>query len=154
MSQVALDRRPPVAFQFVVSFDGTLKDPEGAFHEVSGIGTEMELETVVEGGENSFVHQLPKGVKHTRLALRRGVASQRSRLTAWCRSTLENGLQKRIEPRDVRVFLLDEEGRPLRGWLFANAYPVKWSVDGFDAAQNKMAIEAIELAYTTSTKFG
>ena len=34
---------------------------------------------MVEGGENRFVHQLPKAVKHPNLALKRGLASDRQR---------------------------------------------------------------------------
>src|ERR1044071_7607917 len=81
---------PPAAFHFRVAFD---RSPRGEhdweFQEVTGIGTEMELETVREGGENRYVLQLPKGAKSTRLIMKRGVAPLSSPLTQWCRQVLE-----------------------------------------------------------------
>ena len=62
----------PVSFQFAVAFGRSARDPEAAFREVSGIGPEIEVEAVSEGGENRFVHQLPKGAKYPRLVLKRG----------------------------------------------------------------------------------
>ena len=38
----------------------------------------MEIETVVEGGENRFVHRLPKPVKHPNLVLKRGSPRRRA----------------------------------------------------------------------------
>jgi phage tail-like protein len=142
----------PVAFQFSVTFTGSPHIAEAAFREVSGIGAELELETVVEGGENRFVHQLPKGVRHTRLVLKRGIAPRRSTLVGWCRDTLEAGLAVRLVPRHVRVSLIDKDGNPLRAWKFEHAYPAKWSVDGFDSTKNQVALEIIELAYARSTR--
>ncbi len=48
---------------------------DAAFQEVGGLEAEIEVETVVEGGENRFVHRLPKPVKHPNLSLKRGLAS-------------------------------------------------------------------------------
>jgi phage tail-like protein len=142
----------PVSFQFAVAFGRNAGDPEAAFREVSGIGPEMEVEAVSEGGENRFVHQLPKGVKAPRLVLKRGIADNSSTLVAWCKRTLETGLAHRIVPEFLQVYLLDAAGNPLRAWAFENAYPVKWVVDPFESTKNQVALETIELAYTFSEK--
>lgn len=142
----------PFSFQFAVVLGGSARDPEAAFREVSGIGPEMEVETVTEGGENRFVHVLPKGVKSPRLVLKRGVAPNGSMLVDWCRQTLEGGLARTIVPMLVQVFLLDSEGNPLRAWAFKNAYPVKWSVDSLESTRNQLAMETVELAYAYSEK--
>ena len=100
---------------------------DGAFQEVSGLEAEMELETVVEGGENRFVHRLPKPVKHPNLVLKRGIASDSSQLVTWCQSTSSRTTSPgAIAPRDIVVCLRDEEGDPLRSWSIGNAFPVKW----------------------------
>jgi phage tail-like protein len=52
-----------------------------------------------------------------------------------------------IEPKLVHVHLLDAERNPLHGWTFANAYPVRWELGAFNAEENKVAVETIELAY-------
>ena len=144
----------PVSFQFAVAFGRDASDSEAAFREVSGIGPELEVESVSEGGENRFVHQLPKGVKYPRLVLKRGIAPSTSMLVTWCKSTLETGLTLPIVPKSVQVFLLDAAGDPLRTWAFEHAYPVKWVVDPLESTKNQVAMETIELVYAHSTRIG
>ncbi|MBL8348242.1 MAG: phage tail protein [Rubrivivax sp.] len=143
---------PPAAFYFTVSFGTATRDADCSFQEVSGIGAEMETETVVEGGENRFVYQLPKSVKHQRLVLKRGVAPFKSRLVTWCRSVLEGDLSQPLSTELMHVHLLDEKGEPLRSWSFENAYPVKWDVEPFRSNKNEVALEKIELTYLLSKR--
>lgn len=152
MPSATLSPYPPVAFHFAVSFGIPAQDPDCAFSEVSGIEAEMETETVVEGGENRFVHQLPKAVKHPRLVLKRGVAPYTSRLVTWCRNVLEGGLATPIVPKLLHVALLDEKGLPLRMWSFDHAWPVKWDVEAFGSKKNEVALEKIELSYRYSQR--
>lgn len=56
----------PVAFYFSVNIEN-ISFP---FKEVSGLNVEMELETVDEGGLNTYQHQLPKQIRHGNLALK------------------------------------------------------------------------------------
>ena len=151
-SLIAYRTAVPVSFQFAVSFGSTTSVREAAFREVSGLSSELNIESVTEGGENRFVHQLPNGLKQSRLVLKRGVAANGTALVDWCKRILEGGLATRIEPKLVQVFLLDAAGDPLRGWAFENAYPVKWSVDALDARKNEVALETIELVYAASHK--
>ena len=143
---------PPVAFHFTVSFGSTPPAVDGAFQEIGGIAPELETESVAEGGENRFVHQLPKVMKNPRLTLKRGVAALDSQLVAWCRSVLEGGLVRPIVPKLLHVFLLDANGAPLRAWSFANAYPVRWEVESFNSTKNELALEKIELSYAYSKR--
>jgi hypothetical protein len=61
---------PLPAFYFKV-ITGLRLGADTSFQEVRGIGSEIETEEVVEGGENRFVHRLPKAVKHPQLELKR-----------------------------------------------------------------------------------
>jgi phage tail-like protein len=146
------DDHPLPAFHFTVAFWPAPLLLDSSFQEVSGIGAEMTVEPLVEGGENRHVWQLPKGTKHTNLSLKRGVAALTSPLVLWCKDVLEGGLGARISPRVVYVFLLDGLRLPVRAWSFDNAYPVKWSMGGFNAMRGEVALETIELAYTTSAR--
>lgn len=143
---------PPAAFHFAVTFGDQAKDADGAFREVSGIAPEMDTEQVIEGGENRYVLALPKGVKHPRLVLKRGIAPNSSRLLMWCLAVLEGGLARPVYPKMVHLFLLDGAGDPLRAWSFANAYPVKLEVEAFNSTKNEVAIEKIELSYAYSKR--
>lgn len=141
------DVYPPAAFYFAVSFGSTPSDVDCSFCEVSGISPEIEFETVVEGGENRFVHQLPVPVKHQNLVLRRGVAPLSSSLMRWCRDVLGGGLMSSVTTKRVNVSLLDERGQTLRTWSFENAFPVKWEVDPIQSTKNEVALQTVELSY-------
>lgn len=142
---------PLPAFYFTVTFSEN-GDEDAAFQEVSGIGARMDTEAYTEGGENRFVYQLPKAVKHPKLVLKRGIAPDGSPLVEWCRSVLENGLIEPIKPRLIHVLLLNEKGEPARKWSFARAYPVNWEVESFNSTKNQVAIEKIELEYGHSQR--
>ena len=143
---------PPPAFYFTVSIGSGTTIRDTAFSEVSGIGTEIDTEAVVEGGENRFVHQLPKQIKHGQLELKRGIARMSSPLAQWCKKTLESEFATPIEPQTVMLNLVGAKGKVLRTWQFNDAYPVKWSVDPFSSTKNEVAIEKISLAYSYSQR--
>lgn len=139
---------PPVAFHFLISFAGnTPAVPDTAFQEVSGLESGLDVESVVEGGENRFVHQLPKPAKRGALKLKRCLTASNSGLVKWCSSTIEGDLAQPISPKDITVSLLDEEREPVAVWAVGRAYPIKWSMGGFDAMKNELAVETVELAY-------
>jgi len=142
---------PPPAFHFRVSFGLASNTLDASFQEVSGIGARIETEEVVEGGENTFVHRLPTKVTHGNLVLKRGLVSMDSEFVTWCQDTFASGLGG-IVTTAVHVRLLDSEQAPLCGWTFAGAYPVDWQLGSLDAMENKVALETVELAYTTVTR--
>jgi phage tail-like protein len=148
---------PPPAFFFTVSIAAKKSDainqiPDASFTEVSGIGIEMETEAVIEGGENRFVHQLPKQIKHGNLELKRGLASFDSPLVKWCKSVLEGEFIKTIEPKNIVVKLNGHDGHARRVWVFYNAFPVKWDVEPFNSTKNDVALEKMSFAYTYSNR--
>ena len=145
------DLYPPSAFYFKLVF-ANAPEKDTSFQEVSGIGSEIDFLETVEGGENRFVYRLPKGVKHPLLSLKRGIADLNSPLVKWCKAVLEGDFVKPIETQEVKVYLLDENHNPLRGWSFAHAYPVKWEIDSFNSTKNEVAIETVELSYNYSDR--
>ena len=152
MGGLALLTAPPTAFHFAVNV-GILPLPiDSSFQDVSGLDQTMETESLREGGENRFVHQLPTGVKQGKLSLKRGVSSIASPLALWCKETLEGGLSRTIVPMPVMIRLKGVTLVPLRVWLLDSAYPVRWEVDAFGSTKNELAIEHIDLAYTTCTR--
>lgn len=146
------DEYPPSAFYFKVAFSATLGMSDTSFQDVSGMSAELETEDVVEGGENRYVHRLPKSVKHPKLVLKRGIGKLSSPLVIWCKLVFEGDLILPIIPMPIVVFLLNEKGLPQRCWSFMNAYPVSWEVEEFKSTKNEVAIEKIELSYTYSNR--
>lgn len=143
---------PPSSFYFRVVFERSSGISDVSFQEVSGIGSDIDIEPFVEGGENRYVHQLPKGVKHPKLVAKRGVAKKNSGLVEWCRSVLEQ-FEMPIQPKALQVRLLNGSGDPIRSWAISGAYPVKWEIGTMNSTKNDVLIETIEFSYATVTRF-
>lgn len=118
-----------------------------SFKEVSGISVELNLESVQEGGQNGFVHQLPNGLKQSKLTMKRCVIPLTSPLFIWCSSILQECLMP-VVTMPIIVMLMKANGlMPARTWAFENAYPVKWEVEKLDSMENKVAIESLTFTY-------
>lgn len=133
----------PVGFYFKVEVSGVGTGDDALFQEVAGLGAEINVEEVQEGGQNRYVHRLPNGAKYGNLVLKRGLFND-SELAQWCRDAIENFS---FDTKDVTVTLLNEEGEPLASWQFTGAWPVKWSISDLKAQDNALVIETLELAY-------
>lgn len=144
------DREPTLSHRFGVFFltGGILPNPiDLRFQRVSGISTEVQLETIHEGGENLYSHRMPSRMSYNNLVLERGyIASEiPSPLNIEFNATFSF---YKFHPSDVLITLFNESGVPIGGWLFKKAYPVKWSVSDLDAQSNSVAVDTMELAYT------
>lgn len=139
---------PPVSFHFKVEFNGiSSQEKDVQFQSVSGLSVDIETEEFAEGGENRFKHKFPVRSKFPNLVLKRGMVTD-SELIKWCRNAIESFL---FEPVDLTVKLLNEKHEPLVTWNVVHVYPVKWSVEDFNAEESKVTIETIELAYNYFT---
>jgi phage tail-like protein len=148
-----MEQYPLPAFYFSVSEFGDATPAEqdaidASFQEVSGLTVEQTFEEVVEGGENRFVHRLPKAAKYKNLVLKRGVLNAQSGLAKWFADSLEGNLSRAIETKNLQIQLLDENGSPAFAWSVYGCYPAKWQVGSFNSGGNKIAVETLELAFT------
>ena len=138
---------PPVSFAFQVRIAGNRTAGDSAFSEVSGLGVERSVTELKEGGENRFTLQLPGHLKYQTLQLKRGLMLAGSPLFDWFTQSLESDLSKRLQPKDLTVSLLDEAAKPVMSWSVVRAWPVKWNVSDFRAAENEVAIETLDLSF-------
>ena len=156
---MAAEYYPPGAFYFAVSILGSgtalsvLTDIDASFQEVSGIEAKAGVEEVVEGGENRFVHRLPRPASYSNLVLKRGVVTRTSFFADWFGQTVGSGLSLPILTQNVVVSLLGSEGTPLIAWIFVNAWPVRWEVGPLDSMDNKFLVETLELSYNYFERF-
>ncbi len=143
---------PPAGFMFKVEFtgvDGMDADKEQRFQEVSGLSFDIEVEEYREGGENRFSHKFPKRARYPNLVLKRGFL-QDSAVIGWFKDAMTTFFTVVIydfKPADILVTLMNEAGEPLAVWNVVAAYPVKYAASGFNATQNAVMVETIELAY-------
>ncbi len=137
---------PPLGFRFSVAFlhFGLIPNPlDFMFQKVSGICSTVATRTVNEGGQNLYSHRIPERIEYENLVLERG-------LTVLSPLVLEFDLAMmlfKFNPCNVLVILHDNKAHPITAWLFRNAYPVKWEVSEFNANENEVVIERMELAY-------
>lgn len=134
---------PPVGFHFSVRFGISLDDNDTRFQSVSGLSVEYETETIKEGGENRFEHTLPVRTQYPDLVLKRGLLTD-SAVLGWCLDAFDN---RSFRPTDLQVILLNENHDPLKTWSVTWAWPRKWSVSDFNAEENSIVIETLELNY-------
>ncbi len=145
--------RPPGGFYFTVNVLGptmpiaALTEVDAAFREVSGIDVQFDVEEVVEGGENRYVHKLPKQGKYSNLVLTRGVVTEMSVLGEWVAATVGSRMSIPIITQNIVVMLLDGGGSPTIVWTFINAYPVRWEVASLASEKNEVLTEKLEFAY-------
>jgi phage tail-like protein len=137
---------PPTGFHFSVEFElgGKSKiDNDLRFQDISGLTQEISTEDLIEGGENRFTYRLPQRLSYPNLVLKRGMLTG-SELCTWIKNAVENF---KFKPVNLTVNLLDEKHDPVAAWYVVNAYPVKWNISNFNAEENKVVIETIELKY-------
>ncbi len=144
---------PPPGFLFTVTVAGSgtaLQLASGCdcgFQEVSGLDGTFETEDVAEGGQNMYVHKLPKAAKYPNLVLRRGYVTKPSFLSEWAAQTVGATLSRPVLTQSLVVMLLNEARVPLVSWHCARAWPVRWVTGPFDSTKNQVLSESLEFAY-------
>ena len=138
---------PPVGFHFKVDFQGIGNDNDIRFQSVSGLNVEFDTESFKEGGQNHFEHKLPTRSKFSDLVLKRGMLTD-SEVINWCKKAL---FDREFKPAQIIVTLLNPDHKPLKTWKVNNAWPRKWAVSDFNAGENSIVVETLELCYSFFT---
>lgn len=134
---------PQPGFHFSVVFELPQLPTDIRFQEVSGLTVNTEFDTLNEGGENRFAHQLPTRLNYGDITLRRG-APVGSGVSYWARKALEDF---EFKPANVMISLLNEEHLPICNWYVINAIPKRLEISGFNAMRSEVVIETLVLAY-------
>jgi phage tail-like protein len=113
----------------------------GRFRECTGLAAEIECKDYNEGGVNDHVHKLPTRMKYPNLVLKRGVTFEDA-LLKWLWKT-----QREAQLVNVTISLIGPDGRPVRSWAFAEAFPVKWTGPTLNASSNSVATETLEIVH-------
>jgi phage tail-like protein len=138
---------PPVGFHFKVEFVGIGNDNDIRFQSIGGLNVEYDVESYKEGGENRYEHKLPVRTKYADLSLKRGMLVS-SEVINWCTNAFEN---RQFRVAQINIMLLNEQHQPLKTWNVFNAWPKKWSVSDFNAQENSVVVESLEISYSYFT---
>lgn len=137
----------PLSSRFAVVFFalGVVPNPiDLRFQRVSGLSASISTVTVREGGQQLYTHRLPDMVSYGNLVLERGfmVGSPLN-----IEFNVAFSLMK-FAPSNVMITLLNEDAVPIAGWMFVQAFPVRWATADLDASRDEVLIDTLELAYT------
>jgi phage tail-like protein len=135
---------PYASFRFLVEIEGLVV---GGFTEVSGLETELEVESYREGGLNAYAHELPGAAKYPRLVLKRGLTEADS-FWRWYRDAARG----KVDRKNGSIVLLDLTGQETWRWNFTDAYPVKWTGPQLRAGAAEVAVESLELVHRGLTR--
>ncbi|MEM0995874.1 MAG: phage tail protein [Bacteroidota bacterium] len=138
---------PLPGFMFNVEFTGGNLSGESAFQEVSGLKVSFETEDISVGGVLTNKFKLPKMPSYENLVLKRGMLGSSS-VRDWILKAVN---EYQFEPVTVQITLINEKGKPTMTWSVSGAWPVRWEADPFNSMDNKVAVEILELAYTSFT---
>jgi len=131
---------PYFGFKFKITINGIF---EGGFAEFSGLQSTTQVEDIIEGGVNTYVHKLPKETTYENLVLKKGLADSRE-FWEWHRDVIRNKFKRKV----IQIFLFKTHSDEIaQTWSFIEAYPVKWTGPEFKADSNTVAFETIELAH-------
>ena len=103
----------------------------------------MRTQAIPEGGQNLYTQLVPTGIEHGNLILERGMVVG-SPLNVEFNAAMS---LFKFAPSNVLVMLFNESSVPVAAWLFMKAYPVQWSTSDFDADQQNLVVDTLELAY-------
>ncbi|MFV3126192.1 phage tail protein [Niveispirillum sp. KHB5.9] len=147
---------PPPCFSFAVSVGSDKAAAQSAadasFQEVSGLDARIEVEPYQEGGENRYMHQLPKTTRFSNLVLKRGYVVSSSYLAEWTAGTVGSTFAAGIETNTLVITLLGPDHQPLVVWNIDRAWPVRWEAGPLDAQKNEILTETMEFSYATMTR--
>jgi|SRR5436190_5923968 len=129
---------PLASFNFIVDVQGIRM----GFSEVGGLSNETDIIEYREGDKEPAMTKLPGKRKHANLSFKRGFTSNGKDLWAW-RKTVVDG---KTERRSGTITLQNEARQPSLVWKFYEAWPSKWAGPAFNAKNNDVAIEEMELA--------
>ena len=115
----------------------------GGFAEVSGFDTFIEPIEYSAGDREAAPYLKMAGrIKYGNIILKYGMVEDRV-FYDW----IVKSLTSEAERKEVAVSLLDENQAEAASWKVINAWPIKYTVQDFNAASNEIAVEILELAH-------
>ena len=111
-----------------------------AFSEISGLETEVHVIEYRNGNEDITVRKMPGLKTFTNLVCKRG-ATGHHQFWDWIKDALDGNIQR----RDGSVSLRDENQVDVMTWNFSRAWPAKYTGPSFNATNNEIAMESVEI---------
>jgi phage tail-like protein len=131
---------PAVSIRFHLHLDN---QNIGWWNSFEGLGMETAVEQREEGGNNSWVHQLPTRLKFTNVKLSRPINQDSEKVALWFMAIA----QKVTRGSTAQIKAVDGSGKVIAQWSLNDVVPVRWTGPSFSVESPKVATETIELAF-------
>lgn len=130
---------PYRSFRYRIEIDGI---QQAGFNECTFGDTTTEPVEYREGTDVPHPRKLSGQTKYGNITLKWGITDSME-LYDWYRSVIDTGaLDKR---QNIAIILVDEAGDDKARWDLAEAWPTKYDPTDFNAANNDVAIETLEI---------
>jgi phage tail-like protein len=115
----------------------------GSFGKAEGLDVTWEMPDYRAGDAGNYRWFAPGLTKYSTIKLSRSVsADDTPKVKGWLETN-----SKKFEHWVITITLMDAAQLPVMKWECENAIPLKWSVQSFDAATSKIAIETLEFSH-------
>ena len=140
---------PPFVGKFIFKI-GALQI--GSFTEVTGLGVSIDVEELMEGGQNAYTHKLLGRMRWPNIVLKRGLTDSNA-LFKWLLNFSGDGFSKtnKVSPETGSISVLTPKGEPFRTWSLVDVKPVKWTGPRLAASSRDLAIEELEVCHSGFT---
>ena len=128
-----------VSVCYLVRLDG---EDLGMFAGCEGLGCEVVIETREEGGNNTFVHQLPTRLKYPNIRLTRPLGKDTEKIAKWFASMVTGYAR-----RTATIEAMRADGASIAKWGLMDVVPVRWSGPTLSPDESKVVTETVEIAH-------
>lgn len=133
-------------FRFRVDIDGI---GQAGFSECTFADTSTEAIEYREGNEIPTVRKLSGLTKYGNITLKWGITDSMD-LYKWRKQIIDTGAEG--ARKNMSITLIDEAGKDKARWDIVQAWPVKYDPTDFNAKNNEVAIETLEIAHEGFTR--
>jgi phage tail-like protein len=134
---------PYAAHNFQIIVNGVSTDGaavSGSFSEIGGLDVEIKPIEYRNGSEGLTVRKIPGLRTHTNLTAKRGSTGD-VEFWNWIKQAIDGDVQR----AEGSIILNDENQVEVMRWNFSRAWPCKYTGPTFNAANNEIAMETLEI---------
>ncbi len=130
---------PYRAYNFLVEIDGITR---AGFRECGGLDTTQDPIDYREGTDALTTRKIPGLNTYSNITLQWGMTDD-AELWEWRKKVMEGD----VERKNGSIVLLNDRREEVARWNFIEAWPTKWTGPSFNATDNAVAIEALEIVH-------
>jgi phage tail-like protein len=115
----------------------------GDWSRASGLSVTWQHLEHREGDNGNYAQYLPGTTKYEPITLSRAAGPYSRVVQYWLSQTSSSP-----QPQSGTIQLVNFIGTPIVQWRLTEFFPIGWSIESFDAAGAKPAVETLKLAHT------